>query len=398
MEKVKELKPNEILLEWWSEVKEKFWEEEVTPKLKEFLKLLMENTMKEELEVYTLAKWHERTNKRKDYRNGYYLRGLTTRFGQIEQLKVPRARNGRFKTKVFKRYKRYQDIVEDVIEGVYLAGVSTKKVGMVIAKLLDQGVSNTKVSNVLKRLDKKVKEFQRRQLLDEYQYLIFDAITLKAKESGRIRKRKVLVCLGITIFGIKEVVAFKQVPKESEAVWEGFINDLYKRGLKGENLKLIVTDGHKGLRNAIELVYPYALKQLCWVHKERRVVAYVPQKEKKECAEGIKKIYNAKNKEEAIKRFKEWKGKWESRRPQAVRCLEKDLEELLYFYEMPKEHWKKIRTTNAIERTFREVRRRTRVLNVFMSRQSCDRIIYAIFAHLNNNWREHPLKKFTQFS
>ena len=111
MEKVKELKPNEILLEWWQEVKEKFWEEEVTPKLKEFLKLLMENTMKEELEVYTLAKWHERTNRRKDYRNGYYLRGLTTRFGQIEELKVPRVRNGKFKTKVFKRYKRYQDIV-----------------------------------------------------------------------------------------------------------------------------------------------------------------------------------------------------------------------------------------------------------------------------------------------
>jgi transposase-like protein len=382
MEKVKELKPNEILLEWWQEVKEKFWEEEVTPKLKEFLKLLMEDTMKEELEVYTQAEWYERSKKRKDYRNGYYSRGLTTRFGQMEGIKVPRLRNGEFKTKVFKKYKRYQEVVEDVIEGIYLSGVSTRKVGEVIAKLIDQKISSTKVSNILKRLDKKVKEFQRRQLLDEYQYLIFDAITLKAKEGGRIRKRKVLVCLGITIFGIKEVVGFKQVPEESEAVWEGFINDLYKRGLKGENLKLIVTDGHKGLRNAIEVVYPYALKQLCWVHKERRVLTYVWQKEKEECAKGIKRIYNAKNKSEAIKRYKEWKAKWEKRRPKAVRCLEKDLEQLLYFMEMPKAYWKKIRTTNAIERSFREVRRRTRVLNVFMSRQSCDRIIYALFALL----------------
>jgi transposase-like protein len=356
MEKVKELKPNEILLEWWQEVKEKFWEEEVTPKLKEFLKLLMEDTMKEELEVYTQAEWYERSKKRKDYRNGYYSRGLTTRFGQMEGIKVPRLRNGEFKTKVFKKYKRYQEVVEDVIEGIYLSGVSTRKVGEVIAKLIDQKISSTKVSNILKRLDKKVKEFQRRQLLDEYQYLIFDAITLKAKEGGRIRKRKVLVCLGITIFGIKEVVGFKQVPEESEAVWEGFINDLYKRGLKGENLKLIVTDGHKGLRNAIEVVYPYALKQLCWVHKERRVLTYVWQKEKEECAKGIKRIYNAKNKSEAIKRYKEWKAKWEKRRPRAVRCLEKDLEQLLYFMEMSKAHWKKIRTTNAIERSFREVR------------------------------------------
>jgi transposase-like protein len=398
MEKIKELKPNEILLEWWSEVKEKFWEEEVTPKLKEFLKLLMEDTMKEELEVYTQAEWHERTGERIDYRNGYYKRGLTTRFGQIERIKVPRLRQGKFRTKVFKRYQRYQEVVEDLIEGIYLRGVSTAKLGQIMVKLVGQKISTTKVSNVLKRLDKKVKEFQRRQLLDEYQYLIFDAITLKARESGKVRKRKVLVCLGITMFGIKEIVAFKQVPEESERVWEGFINDLYRRGVKGENLKLIVTDGHKGLRNALEVVYPYSLKQLCWVHKERRILAYIPQKEKEECAEGIKKIYNARNKQEAIERFKEWKRKWNERRPRAVRCLEKDLEQLLYFYEMPKNHWKKIRTTNAIERAFREVRRRTKVLNIFMSRQSCDRIMYALFAHFNNNWREHPLKQFTQFS
>ncbi|MFN7170559.1 MAG: transposase, partial [Candidatus Omnitrophota bacterium] len=138
MERVRELKPNEILQEWWQEVKEKFWEEEVTPKLREFLKMLMEETMKEELEVYTLAEWYERTSKRRDYRNGYYLRGLTTRFGQIENIKVPRLRYVKFRTKVFKRYKRYQDVVEDVIEGVYLAGVSTKKVGQIIEKLLDQ--------------------------------------------------------------------------------------------------------------------------------------------------------------------------------------------------------------------------------------------------------------------
>ncbi|MFN7171143.1 MAG: transposase, partial [Candidatus Omnitrophota bacterium] len=148
----------------------------------------------------------------------------------------------------------------------------------------------------------------------------------------------------------------------------------------------------------LELVYPYALKQLCWVHKERNVLSYISVKERQECAEGIKRIYNAENKTEAIERFKEWKKLWENRRPKAVSCLEKDLEELLYFMGSPKQHWKKIRTTNAIERSFKEIRRRTRVLNIFMSRQSCDRIIYALFSHLNNCWREHPLREFTQFS
>jgi len=228
MEKVKELKPKEILLEWWWEVKEKFWEEEVTPRLKEFLKLLMGETMREELEVYTQAEWHQRTQSRLDYRNGYYRRGLTTKFGQIEGIKISRLRHGKFQTKVFKRYQRYQEVVEDLIEGIYLRGVSTAKLAEVMLKIVDQRISTTKISNVVNGLDKKVKEYQRRELLDEYQYLIFDAITLKAKEAGKVRGRK---------------------------VWEGFIWDLYNRGLKGEDLKLIVTDGHKGLRNTIELWY-----------------------------------------------------------------------------------------------------------------------------------------------
>jgi putative transposase len=116
------------------------------------------------------------------------------------------------------------------------------------------------------------------------------------------------------------------------------------------------------------------------------------------CINEARGIYNASSKQEAILVFKEWKKNWQKIKPEAVECLERDLDELLSFYDCPKSHWIKIRTTNVIERSFREVRRRTRVFSCFSNKESCNRLIYAIVTHLNNKWKEHPLKEFTQFS
>lgn len=397
---VRELRPKEILSEWWYEVKQnnidEFWKN-IKVEMKNLLRGLMESTMEEEMVVYTGAEWNEKVKERIDYRNGYRYRDLLTIYGNIEKLRIPRLRKGSFKTKVFKNYQRRMEAVDRALRDVFLRGVSTRGVGEALSCLLDTPISATTISNVTKVLDGKVREFQNKPLLDEYQYLILDGITLKVKGVMKSEKRAVLVAYGITMFGLKEVISFRQVCKENKTMWLAFLNDVYRRGLKGNNLKLITVDGHKGLLSALEEVYPFIPIQRCWAHKSRNVVKYLPRRYQKECSKEIGKIYNAETRAEALREFKEWKERWIKISGEAVDCLEKDLERLFTFFSLPQGHRKKVRTTNAIERAFREVRRRVRTMNCFTNRDSCDRIIFAIFNHLNKHWEEHPLKNFNQF-
>lgn len=144
------------------------------------------------------------------------------------------------------------------------------------------------------------------------------------------------------------------------------------------------------------MVYPYTPRQRCWVHKLRNVAGYLPRRFSEKCLSGAKTIYLSEGRKEAIASYKQWASSWEALVPKAVNCLGKDLDELLTFFSCPKEHWVKIRTTNYIERVFREVRRRTRPISTFTNRSSCDRIIFGIFCYQNKKWEGKPLKEFTQ--
>lgn len=146
------------------------------------------------------------------------------------------------------------------------------------------------------------------------------------------------------------------------------------------------------------MVYPLTKRQACWVHKLRNVSSYLPKRYQEGCHNEAVKIYSAKNKQEALILFKQWRRHWIRFCPNAVKCLEKDIDNLLSFFEFSRKHWIKIRTTNVIERQFKEVRRRTNVFSCFSNIASCDRIIYAIFTHINNTWKDRPLKDFTQFA
>ena len=391
------LPQSKILQEWWGEVKENFWADDAKPQVLKLVKELMESTLKEDLTMHIDRRNYQRANDNDDYRNGYYERSLVTQFGTINDIKVPRLRNGSFATKVFKRYKRYQDIVEDLVQDVFLAGISTRRVGEAIAKLLDTSVSHGTVSRIVKRLDAKVREYRTMPILDEYQHLFLDGVVLKIRYNNAYHNRHVLVAYGITIFGERKIIGFIQAQGESANSWEAFLNDLYRRGLEGKNLKLITIDGSKGLRAALRLVYPLVPVQRCWAHKGRNVSNYLPRKHQKECTGELVAIYDAKNRSSAIEAFKLWKKEWYKISPRAVLCIENDLDELLSVYAFPESQRKKIRTTNIIERSFREVRRRTRVFSCFSNKDSCDRIIYAIFTHMNNKWKDRPLKQFTQF-
>lgn len=397
MEAVRLLPQSKILQEWWSEVKENFWQDDAKPQVLKLVKELMESTLQEELAMHVRRSPYERTCDSDTYRNGSYPRSLVTQFGTIDDIRVPRLRKGTFHTKVFRRYKRYQDIIEDLVEGIFLAGVSTRRVGEAVAKLLDTTISHGTVSRIVRRLDAKVREYRTKPILDEYQYLFLDGITLKVRYNNSYHNRNVLVAYGITIFGERQLIGFIQAQGESSNSWEAFLNDLYLRGLEGKNLKLVTVDGSKGLRSALRLVYPFVPVQRCWAHKGRNVSNYLPKKRQKECTGELVTIYDAKNRHEAIESFKRWKKKWGRVSERAVSCIENDLEELLSVYVFPESQRKKLRTTNIIERSFREVRRRTRVFSCFSNKESCDRIIYAIFTHLNDKWKERPLKQFTQF-
>src|SRR5271170_5131447 len=164
---------------------------------------------------------------------------------------------------------------------------------------------------------------------------------------------------------------------------------------EGRNLKLITTDGSTGLAAALPLAFPCVPVQLCWAHKMRNIADKVPRKEGS-CVAAASAIYRAKNKNEAQRAFRRRKQNWEVRRPKAVACVERDLEALLHFFDVPKAHWKKVRTTNVIERAFREVRRRTRPISSFSNCASCDRIVFGVISHLNRSWERKPLSEFTQ--
>jgi transposase-like protein len=381
----------------WREVKSAL-REDLTVWTRHYLKRLLEHTLEEEREVYLRAARHERTPGRQDYRNGYYTRDLSTELGLVRELRVPRTRTPGFVPTVLDRYQRRRPAVAALLREAFLTGASTRRVGPLLAPLLGERVSATTVSRITQALDAEVRSFQRRPLRLPVQYLLLDGIRLRVKSPTGVQARLVLCAYGLTPAGQRLLLSFRQAPAESAAAWGAFLQDLYGRGLTGETLRLIVTDGSPGLHTALDLVYPYVPRQRCWVHKLRNVAAKLPRRHQAACLGEVAQIYGAATERAARRAARVWATRWRPLVPQAVTCLERDLAELLSCFACPPEHRKKVRTTNAIERAFREVRRRVRPMTCFTNPASCDRIVYAVITHLNAQWELHPLKEFTQKS
>ena len=400
----------ETLNHRWGRVKDfinevdpkEFWVD-VNTYLRKLTKNFIEDTLDEEMIQYQQRTPYQRTNSRIDYRNGHYYRDLDTTIGPVENIAVPRSRHGLFKTKVFERYQRRQQAVNDVVCNAFLRGISTREVSGALKPILGTNISASTVSRITKSLNTQVKAFHQRKLLDEYQFLFLDGIAISVKGALKAKKILVLVAYGITIFGKKELIAFRLAGAESTHSCEGFLNDLFKRGLEGKNLKLITTDGSKGFLAALDLVYPHVKHQRCWVHKLRNCTKHLKKIDTKAFKLAARKIYNASSHREVVAAFKNLRKQWSQNYPHVVKLIEQDLDSLLAFLEIPiKEQFRefirrKIRTTNIIERSFREVRRRTRPMGCFTNNDSVSRIIYAIFHRLNSKWQDKPLIEFTQF-
>jgi len=330
-----------------------------------------------------------------DRRNGSYSRHLLTELGDIE-LTVPRTR--RFSAlEVVRAYARRAAHVDRMILACFVLGLSTRKVASALLPVLGRRVSAGTVSAVAKSLDGAVTAFHRRPLEDCYQVLMLDGVVLSRKTGAGAVRRPVLVALGLRFDGRKEIIDYRLATGESAAQWELFLGDLFRRGLTGERLEMICVDGGQGLLAALPTVYANVPVQRCWAHKIRNILAKVRKADQPAVKRDLHAIMNAKTLPKARAAARRFANRWQEDYEKAVRCLRDDLDELLTCWRYRSlEMRKKVRTTNAIERRFREVRRRTRPMGVFQDRTSMDRILFAVFTRENANQGVPTLFPLTQ--
>jgi transposase-like protein len=318
-----------------------------------------------------------------------------TRFGTL-QLRIARTRKQGFLPAVIKKFQRRAEEVALLIREAFLRGISTRQVGRVVAVLTGEPVSPQTVSRITQELDQAVREFHQACLDDDWAYLFLDGVSLRVRRPAGRKRVQMLVAYGGKRDGRRQLLAFLRTRGESQADWESLLQDLYRRGLEGKKLQLIVTDGCPGLAAAIPTVYPRALHQRCWVHKMRNILEKVRQRDYDRVKADAQAIYQAEDGKQAGTAFRRFSRHWLRPYPGIVRQLERDLPELLSFFSLPRHLWKKLRTTNIIERCFVEVRRRTRPMVCFVNVRSVDRIIYSIFQRFDLEWKNRTLKLFTQ--
>jgi len=329
-----------------------------------------------------------------DRRNGTYGRHFLCELGDLI-LEVPRTRVCSAAW-LLRRFGRRSEQLDRTILACFLLGLSTRKVAKALLPLLGERFSPTLVSNISAQLDTAVAAFHKRSLTKRYRALLLDGVVLSQRTGVGAVRRCVLVGLGILTDGTKEVLDFRVGRSESEREWEVFLNDLQRRGLSEEGLGIITVDGGKGLLAALTTTYPNVPVQRCWAHKMRNLTDKVRERDHERVKRGLRKIYKADSEQTARRAAQDFRAKWARSYPKMVASLRADLDELLAFFTFKEPAWRKaVRTTNAIERRFREVRRRTRPMGVMADRSSMERILFAVFSYENQQQGATPLFALT---
>src|SRR5512137_72718 len=339
-----------------------------------FLNLVMQLESAEQIE----AGPYQRIESRKAHRNGYKERSLKTRVGEL-QLKKPQFREISFKTKVFDRYSRVEKALINAIIESYLQGVSTRKVKDIVSRLGIEDLSASSVSRISKELDEKVEEFLKRPIEHPVPYLFVDASYFKVRTDSRYVTKAFLVVMGIRDDGYREIFGARIADGEDELFWSGLFQDLTDRGLSG--VKLVISDGHKGIQKAVEKSFLGASWQMCHVQLVRAVLRNVAKKYHKEIADKIKIALEDETKMHEL--ILELEGRGYSK---AADTLERFRFSLWNYRSFSREHWRRIRTTNGLERINKELKRRTRVVGPFPSDRSFMRLGVSILIDINEEW------------
>ena len=384
----------------WAEVhdEETLWGD-LRPELLRLVSACLESTMEAEVLDLVLAARYERTPRRAAYRNGTYRRDLVTELGLVEALRVPRARELTYHPSFLARAARRTGLVDHVLRQAFLRGLSTRETAALAETLTGVPLSAGSVSRLVARLDGIVAAFHRRRLAFPARYLLVDGLWVSVRGSaGRAQKRVILAVYGIDAHGRREFLDYRQAIAESSAAWGALLGDLVRRGLDPDAIELVTADGAGGIAAAVAEAFPAAALQRCWTHRVRNLLEALPPAERRDCLRGLRSIYRARTRRAAVAAYWRWARTWRVRHPRLVRDLERDLDLLLAVFALPAPLRVHLRTTNLIERAFRELRRRLRPIGSLADRRSADRILYGQVLRLNELLARRPLAAFPQES
>jgi transposase-like protein len=331
------------------------------------------------------AGYRELTPTRRGERNGFYQRNLVTPAGKIERLTVPRDREGEFVTELFERYKRMTGDVEEAILEMYLSGISVRKIAGVTDALSKVRIGKDAVSRIASRLEEQQKEWRERPLGEkEYPYLYLDATYLKVRWGARVTSMALLTCVGVDEEGFREVLAVEVAGTEKAAAYASLLRGLIDRGLKG--VYLVVSDDHEGIKSAVAGELPGAEWQRCAVHFQRNVLSHVPASSMAEVAEDFSAIFKVSREKTARTLAEEFVELYGKSYPKAVAVFEAGIEDALTYLRYPGSHHARLRSTNMLERLFKEVKRRTRVVGVFPNETSASTLATEIALRSSEEW------------
>jgi putative transposase len=321
---------------------------------------------------------YERTGRRRARRNGTRKRTLKTLNGEVI-LDKPQFREFPFRTQVFDRYSRVEKSLRIAVAESYLQGVSTRRVREIVSKFGLENVSASEVSRIAKELDKNVKEFLERPIEEKIRYLFVDASYFKVRSEGRYVNKALLTVTGIREDGYREILGAKVEAGEDESFWESFFEELKVRGLKG--VQLVISDGHKGIQKAVEKAFLGASWQMCNVHFMRAVLKNIPKKDKAETAYKLREALEDEGKMQMLAIDLDERGYSKS-----AETIERFRFDLWNYKAFPRTHWRKIRTTNGLERINKELKRRSRVAGAFSNDESLLRLAVCIMIDINEEW------------
>jgi putative transposase len=337
---------------------------------------------------------YERMEDESNHRNGSYQRRFALKgIGEVA-VQVPRDRKGDYRTQVIPKSKQYEDELRQDIAVMFLSGVSTRTLSMISHRLLGHKISSGEVSRCSRDLVHAIENWRNRNLsLMRFKYLFCDGVYFDMRVAGTIERVSVLVVIGVTEHGQKQVIGIQSGDKESAAGWRETFKDLKRRGLNNKTITLGIMDGLPGLEKVFREEFPHGKVQRCQVHVARNVLAKVPKKLKQEVADDIRSIFYASSKDKALEFSTRFTERWQKEVPSAVKCLQNSLDSCLTFFDFPEEEWISLRTTNVIERLNKEFKRRTKPMEIVAGENACYTLLAFISIKMEMHWRSNPVGK-----
>lgn len=370
----------------------KLLEEDDVDLLREGVRVLAQAVMETEVSGQIGAAPYERSGSRTAYRNGYRTRTWDTRVGTIE-LKIPKVTAGTYFPSLLEPRRRAEKALHAVIVEAYVKGVSTRKVDDLVRALGIDGISRSEVSRICKVLDEEVKTFLSRPIEGEHPYVWLDATFHKVREAGRVVSVATVVAIGVDDQGQRRILGVQTGASEDHQFWVAFLRSLVRRGLRG--VRLVISDAHEGLRQAIAKVIAGASWQRCRVHFMRNLLSVTPRGAQDTVAAIVRTIFAAPDHASAMTQLHEVARMLEARFPQAAVLLEDAAEDVLAHMHFPREHRRRLHSTNPIERLHKEVKRRTRVVGIFPTRDSLMRMVGTLLAEQDDEWQVADRRYFS---